>query len=277
MGHRIEIKGLYEEIDIHKMIEFTKKSKFLKLNGEMTIEGEKKGKPITSLKDIDSNKLKLEYNLKDCFKFGNFYCKTYKASWKPGKELDKLDYKEVNIKDEYRDEYIGGCSLTFENFNGVYRLILRLYENNFEKNEWSAFFKEDTAKKLSKCAIKNSERLVNFAIDLIKETKPLKLIIDYEGEGICYEGKGDRVDKDEQLRSWFSYSKKLDDFLTMAKACQTIKEPTKQFESPDIRIIQKCAYKTFEFDNGFAVQISPTIDVHNDLEYNSFYSKIYKI
>ncbi len=177
MGNRIEIKGLYEEIDIQKMIEFTKKSKFLKLNGEMIFEGEKNDKPITSLNEVGPNKLKLEHNLKDHFKIGKFYCKTYMASWKPCKELDKVDYEEVNIEDEYRDEYIGGCSLTFENFNGVYILSLTLYENNFEKKEWTAFFKGNVAKKLTNYAEKNSERLVQFAIEIIKETSPLKLMV----------------------------------------------------------------------------------------------------
>ncbi len=274
MGQRIEIKGLYEEIDISEMIEFTKKSKFLKLNGEMTFEGEKNDKPITSLKDACSNKLKLEHNLKDCFKIGKFYCKTYLASWNTDKKRGELDYNEVDIRDEYRDEYVGGCSLTFENFNGAYRLSLTLYENNFEKNDWTAFFKDDVAKKLTDYAEKNSERLVQFVIDLIKETNPLKLIIDYEGEGICYEGKGDRVDKDEQLQSWFSYSRKLDDFTTIAKACQSIKKSNEKSEGSLIKIIKNCAYKTFELDDGFAVQLSPVIDMHNDPKYIDFYNKI---
>lgn len=264
MGLDIEIEALYKEINIQKIIEFIKKSKFTKLKGDIIFKGEKNGKPITSLKDVGLKKVELEDNHKDYLKIGPFYFKVYTASWAFGKYPENLKDEEIKIKEDYEDLYIDGCWITIENWDGLYGLRSFFDPYLFQRDQWTEFFRnreEDV-----KYAIANSSNLVNFAIELIKETKPLKLIIDYEGEGI---------DKDEQPRSWFSYSKKLKDFSVMAKACQKMKGQSYELEGSLSKVLQRCVYKTFELNEGFAVQISPTIDMLNDPEYKNFYDLLY--
>jgi len=247
-----EIKAIYKEMDTKKFLKFIENNVFLKFGDNAEIYNETTEEYNVGIKNIG-----------------------FKVIFFSGIPIDVQHLNDKEKKNFIKDEHLPIFDISIEKIEKQHNhsiLTIRFQADTFETISWKDIYKIKDGRKY---AIKNSERLVNFAIDLIKETKPLKLIIDYEGKGICYEGKGDRVDKDEQLRSWFSYSKKLDDFLTMAKAYQTIKEQNKQFEGSTSKILKNCAYKTFEFDEGFAVQISPTIDVHNDLEYNNFYNKIH--